>query len=155
MLNGGDDFSYADTLAAFFLFSDDFERFVDHITSAVINYKIVVMLNTYIKKIKQQREKNQVNDHIKHYRENMMIAIAAAADDFEEIVDGRTGFRTTIMKKTSKAIGNICDELLNEYEYEDILDLLAEADDVDISDFIVEDDEYDKDEYEGEDETDN
>lgn len=142
-MNGGDDFSYSNILATFFLFSGDFERYINHITTAVINYKIAVMLNTYIKKIKPQHEKNQVNEHLKHYRKNLMIAIAAASDDFDEIVDGRTGFRTTIMKKTSKAIGNICDELLNEYEYGDILDLLAEADDVDISDFFIEDDETD------------
>ena len=142
-MNGGDDFSYADTLAAFLLFADDFGCFINHITSAVVNYKIVVMLNEYCKKVKLQREKDQVIEHVKHYRSNMMLAIASAADDFEEIIDGETGFRTTIMKKTSKAIGNICDELLNEYEYGDILDLLAEAEDVDISDFIVEDDETD------------
>lgn len=146
-MNGEDGFSYADTLAAFLLFSDDFSRYINHITAAVINYKIAIMLNTYVKSIKQQREKNQVNEHIKHYRENMLIAIAAAADDFEEIVDGDSGFRATFMKKTSKVIGNICDELLNEYEYGDILDLLAEADGVDISDFIIDDEDDDETDY--------
>ena len=142
-MNGEDDFSNADTLAAFLLFSDDFARYINDITSAVINYKIAVMLNAYAKNVKPQHEKNQVNEHLKHYRKNLMIAIAAASDDFDEIVDEKTGFRTTFMKKTSKVIGEICDELLNEYEYGDILDLLAEAEDVDISDFIVEDDEDD------------
>ena len=81
-MNGEDDFSYADTLAAFLLFSDDFERFINNITTAVINYKIAVMLNAYAKNVKPQHEKNQVNEHLKHYRSNMMLAIAAAADDF-------------------------------------------------------------------------
>ena len=147
-MNGGDDFSCADTLAAFLLFADDFGCFINHITSAVVNYKIVVMLNEYCEKVKLQREKVQVIEYVKHYRSNMMLAIAAAADDFEEIVDEDTAFRTETMKKTSKLIGEICDELLNEYEYGDIMELLDQAEDVDISDFIIDDDEdYDETDY--------
>ena len=140
-MNGGDDFSCADTLAAFLLFADDFECYINHITAAVVYYKVVLMLNAFSKTERPQREKDQIIEHLEHYRNNMMLAIASAADDFKEIVDEDTAFRTAIMKKTSKVIGEICDELLGEYDYGDIIDLLDQAEDVDISDFIIDDDE--------------
>lgn len=149
------DFAYADTLAAMLIFSDDFARFCSQIGQSVCYYKICAMLNVYKRKLKNKKEINRVDEHIAFYRHQLVMAINLAEESLSELAEDNAAFISNIMRDSSDALGMICDELLTNYGYGDVPDLMDSAEGVDLSDFIVdfyhsndeddENDDYDED----------
>ena len=125
------------TLAALMVFSDEFSSIMQNIGLGVTYYKIVIMLTEMKKKTTDKKDMAKINEYIEFYREKLFILIGLLKENFFELGEEDEIFNMNIVRKSSKVVGDICDELLNVHGYGDVADLSKKSDGVDLSDFYI------------------
>ena len=145
--------SLSETLGALMIFSDEFSNIMLNVGLGVAYYKTVIMLAEMKKKTTDKKSLSKINENIEYYREKLFIIVSLIKDSFFEIGEEDDYFNIEIIQKSSKYVGEICDELLNVHGYGKVANISKKTNGVDLSDFYVFDDEDEDDEFE-DDETD-
>ena len=144
--------SISETLGALLIFSDEFAQIMLNVGLGVAYYKTVVMLTKAKEKTANEKDISRINEHIAFYREKLFIIVSLIKDSFFELDEEDDAFNIDIIRKSSKTVGEICDDLLEYHGYGDVADLSKDSNGVDLSDFYILDDEEDDDEEEFEEE---
>lgn len=131
------------TIAALLLFSNDFGVIVDHLALGISFYKILSILKHCRHDVSKEEFKEKIDENVKFYTEKLCITVAQIQDDLYEMGEEDDIFNFHFIRRSSKLIGKICDELLNKHGYGDVAALSKNSNGVDLSDFFVPLDEDD------------
>lgn len=127
----------SNTLAALMIFSDEFSSIMLNVGLGVAYYKTVVMLTDMKTRTTDKNELSKIDDHIEFYRKKLYILVGLIRDSFFELGEEDDIFNMMIVRKSSKVVGDICDDLLKKHGYGDVAALSKISNGVDLSDFYI------------------
>lgn len=125
------------TLAALMIFSDEFSTIMLNVGFGVVYYKTVVMLTNMKKRTTNKNDLSKIDNHIEFYRKKLYILVGLIRDSFFELGEEDDIFNMMIVRKSSKVVGDICDELLKKHGYGDVAALSKISNGADLSDFYI------------------